>query len=166
MQDLYCDKTLFIENEIMFHSLTGIYEKQAAHLLHIWGKGARSNQCNGFDWWFSLWESPRVQVSWHFWYFCGVFIPSGSLSLSKNSSTRLLELCLCFVMSSCICFGQIPDGASQKTFMLDPVCKHSRLLLSVIGSCQWDWNQVVPVIGWLFPQSQLHIYPYTSCRQD
>jgi hypothetical protein len=24
-----------------------------------------------FGWWFSLWESPRVQVSWHCWSSCG-----------------------------------------------------------------------------------------------
>jgi hypothetical protein len=43
-----------------------------------------------------------------------------------------------------------------------PVYKHNRvpLKMSVIG-----W-QVGPVIGWTFPQSLLHPYPCTSCRQD
>lgn len=30
----------------------------------------------------------------------------------------------------------------------------------------WDGSQVGPVIGWPFPQSQLHLCPCTSCRQD
>ena len=41
-----------------------------------------------FGWWFSLWEAPRVQVSWLCWSFYGIPIPSRSYNSSPNSSTR------------------------------------------------------------------------------
>lgn len=55
---------------------------------------------------------------------------------------------------------------SQKTIILHSVYKPFRVLLSVIDSCLWNWTQIVSVIGWLFPPSQLHVYPYTFFRQD
>ena len=49
-----------------------------------------------------------------------------------------------------------------------PACKHNResLIVSKIGSFMEGMSQLRPVFGWLFPQSLLHLRPYTSCRQD
>jgi hypothetical protein len=40
------------------------------------------------------------------------------------------------------------------------------LIVSGIVFLTWDGSQVGPVIGWLFPQTLLHLDPYTSYRQD
>jgi hypothetical protein len=56
----------------------------------------RSSPCLLFGSSFSLWELPRVQVSWLCWSSCGVPVPSGSLNPSLNSSTGLPEYCLMF----------------------------------------------------------------------
>jgi hypothetical protein len=38
--------------------------------------------------------------------------------------------------------------------------------VSGIGACPWDGSQIEPGIGWPFPQFLLHLYCFTSCRQD
>jgi hypothetical protein len=49
---------------------------------------------------------------------CGVPIPSVSLNLSTNSSTRLYKLCLMFGVGLCICFSKLQGGVSQRTVIL------------------------------------------------
>jgi hypothetical protein len=41
-----------------------------------------------------------------------------------------------------------------------PVCKYSRVsIVSEVVFLLWDGSQIVAVLGWLFPQSLLHLYP-------
>jgi hypothetical protein len=67
---------------------------QASHMLHMW-RGPRSSPCSLFGWWFRLWESSRVQVSWLCGCFCRVTVLVGLLN-PLNSSIRLPELHLLF----------------------------------------------------------------------
>jgi hypothetical protein len=39
-------------------------------------------------------------------------------------------------------------------------------IVSCVGSLLWDWSHFGSVIAWFFPQSLIHLYPFTSCRQD
>jgi hypothetical protein len=57
-------------------------------LLHMCGR-SRASPCLLYGWWFSLWESPRVQVNWLCWSSCGVSMSSELLNPSPNPSTRL-----------------------------------------------------------------------------
>jgi hypothetical protein len=60
-------------------------------LIHML-KGRRSKSCMLFDWCVSLWEFPRVQISWFFWFSCGVPIPFGAPNPSLNISRIVPEL--------------------------------------------------------------------------
>jgi hypothetical protein len=58
------------------------------YLLHMCWR-SRFSLCLLFGWWSSLWESPRVQVSWLCWSPCGVPVFFKPLNHSPNSSVRL-----------------------------------------------------------------------------
>lgn len=45
-------------------------------------------------WWVSVCGPPRAQVSWFYRFSCDILDPSGSLSPSPNSSTKLREFCM------------------------------------------------------------------------
>jgi len=85
------------------------HEDQAAHLLHMFGK-PRSSLCWLFGWWFSLWVSPRVQVSWLCWSSCGISV--------LNFSIRFPKLHLMFRCGVSVCFHYLLGGTSQRTVML------------------------------------------------
>ena len=98
--------------------------------------------------------------------FCGVFDPSSSLSSVLHSSTGLPEDCLmsgCGSLSSVsTCFWKSLSGDNYARLLSENIS----LIVSEIGSLTWNVSQVGPIIGWLFSQSLLHLYPCASCRQD
>jgi hypothetical protein len=111
--------------------------------------GARSSPCS-----LSLWEPPRVQVSWLCWSSCGVPVLFMSLSFSPNSSPRLPELHLMFGRRTLHLFPWAAGwNLSEDAYARFLSTKHNRVSLTE------------PVIGWQFPLSLLHLCPCASCRQ-
>lgn len=110
----------------------------------------------------SLWV-PWAQVSWLCRSSCGVLDPSSSLNTSPLSSTRLLELCLMFGCESLHLF----PSAARWSLSGDSCLQAKQSIINSVGadSPPWHGSQVGPVIGWPFPQSLLHPYPWASCRQ-
>jgi len=76
---------------------------EASALLYVcWGH--LTTPCKLIGWWLSLWELPRIQVSWHHWSSYGFAIPFSSFNLSPNSSIgvpvlSLLPGCICICLS-------------------------------------------------------------------
>jgi hypothetical protein len=85
--------------------------KSKLHIYYICGRGrggkTRSSPCMLSGWWFSLWEYPRVQVSWFCWSSCGDPIPLRFLNPSPNSSIRFPEVHLMFDYESLHLFQSI-----------------------------------------------------------
>lgn len=123
-------------------------------------RGLNSTQCLLFGWWFSVEESPKIQIRWLCWSSYGALIPFGWLNSSLNSSTRLPEL---FPIFGCRTLYLFPSAAGwrplkEKLFYI-PICKHKQvsLIVSGVGSSPWDGSQVCVVIGGPFPQSLLFV---------
>jgi hypothetical protein len=68
-----------IQEQPPLRLLEDLHEDKATHLLRMYRRPS-SSLCLLFCWWFSLWEPPRVQVSWLCWS------PVASLSSSTPSS--------------------------------------------------------------------------------
>jgi hypothetical protein len=95
-----------------------------------------------FDWRFSLWKPQKVQVSWLWWSFYRVPMPSGSLTPSSNFPTRLSKLHPLFGYGSLASVSVSCGVEPLRT------CKHNRVSLIVSGVSSYP--RVVLVIGWLF----------------
>jgi hypothetical protein len=65
--------------------LWDLHEDHAAHLLCMC-VGPRSRPWMLFGWWFSLWEPPRVYVSWLCCSSCGVPVSTGGTCLLTNGA--------------------------------------------------------------------------------
>ena len=87
--------------------------------------------------------------------------------LSSTPSQDSPSTAWCFSVGLCSCLHLLLDEASQEMFMLGSCLQDSRVssIVSEVGSFTWDRSQVGTVIGCLFPQSLLHLYPCISCRQ-
>ena len=77
-------------------------------------RGLRSILCSHCGWWFSLWEAPRVPVSWLCWSSYRVSIPLFTPQSFPNTSIRLPELHLMFGYVLCFSFHWLLGGASQE----------------------------------------------------
>lgn len=87
------------QEQILIQLLGYLHEGQTDHLLHMY-MGSNFTSCLLFSWWFSLCESPRVQVIWLHWFNCEVSVLFYSCNPSPNPSARLTELHLMFECES------------------------------------------------------------------
>jgi hypothetical protein len=84
-----------IQGQPLFQLLRDPHGEQAVYLFHTCVcvcVCTRSSLYMFFGWWVSLWEPPRIQVSWLFWSSCGTPIPFRALNPSPNSYIRVPKL--------------------------------------------------------------------------
>jgi hypothetical protein len=121
--------------------------------ISVWW--ARSSPYMFFGWWFSLCESPWVQVSWLCRSSCGVLDPSSLLTSTFKASTRLSEL---YLMFGCGSLHLFPSTAGWSL----PGDTYARFPSSSIV-VRWWLRPLIPALSrqkqvdlWVWGQPALH----------
>jgi hypothetical protein len=93
---------------------SGSHMKTELHIYCIW-PGPQFSLYIFFGWQFSLWEPPRVLVSWLCSSFCGVPFPSGFSILPSTLSYWFASYVQCLAVLLCISFSLLLGRGSQWT---------------------------------------------------